>query len=237
LIQDIATGPFAGRRAVLLTFMNGRSLDEELTPALLRRVGGFVGALHRHSEHWDCPSKHRLTRQTFTQRAITWILEMDEAPPTVSPDEWGLLRRAAERLRADIAAIGEDRAVYGFVHSDLYLSNFLFDGDAVGAIDFSDCAWGHYADDIASALVFLQHPFVGNFDHAHHYDSLRDAFLEGYDAIRPLPPHLASTLATYFAARIFLLWTYVHEASATVSWVPGCVARSRQYLERYCGTS
>jgi Ser/Thr protein kinase RdoA (MazF antagonist) len=232
IVHEISTGAYAGRRAVLFTWIDGQSLDRELSPPALRRIGAFVGALHRHSAGWRSPNKERLTRRTFTQRAFQWVLEMPQ-PPTLSREEWRVLTAAAERLQHDVIAIGEAPEVFGFVHSDLYLSNFLFSGDEVGVIDFSDCAWGHYADDIASVLVFLRHPFVGNFDHTRQYPALRDGFLAGYEEHFRLPARLDALLTTYFAARIFLVWAYVHEASAFVSWVPECVARSRRFLEEY----
>lgn len=231
-IQSVSTGDAAGWPGVLFSWVEGRSLDQELTPDRLRRIGAFVGTLHHHSQSWHGSSLQRLHRRTFTQRVFGWVLDM-QRPHTLSADAWDVLVRSARRLDAETSAFGQNEDVYGFIHSDLYLSNFLFQDDAVGVIDFSDCAWGHYADDIASALVFLKHPWVGNFDHSAEFERLQDAFFEGYQSIRSLPSTLEAMLDTYFAARIFLLLAYVHEARDHVSWVAECVARSQEYLRDY----
>jgi len=200
----------------------------------MRHIGRFVGRLHQHSEGWNGPSKLRLQRRTYTRRMLAWVVEM-EAPQTVGAGTWDIAVRAATRLRQEIADIGDAADVHGFIHSDLHISNLLFDRDTVGAIDFSDCAWGHYADDIASVLVFLKHPFAGNADHSAVYGELQDAFFAGYRESRPLPSHLESSLETYFAARILLLLAYVHQAVDTVPWVPECIVNCREYLQNYLG--
>jgi Ser/Thr protein kinase RdoA (MazF antagonist) len=232
MIQAVGTGAAGEWPAVLYTWVDGRSMDQELVPDSLRRIGRFVGRLHRHSLSWEGAARQTLRRQSFTQRVLGWVLGM-ERPQTLSPEAWNVIDRAARRLESEIAAVGQDAGIYGFIHSDLYLSNCLFHEDSVGVIDFSDCALGHYADDVASALVFLRHPWVGNFDHGSQYPRLRDAFFEGYEAVHALPPRIEAMLETYFAARILLLFAYVHEARDHVAWVPECLIRCETYLKDY----
>jgi Ser/Thr protein kinase RdoA (MazF antagonist) len=231
-IRSVSTGRETEWPGVLFSWVEGRSLDQALTHASLQRIGTFVGTLHRHSRSWRGASLQRLHRRTFTQRVFGWVLGM-QRPDTLSPDAWDVLVRAARRLEAETARFGQDADVYGFIHSDLYLSNFLFQDDAVGVIDFSDCAWGHYADDIASALVFLKHPWVGNFDHSRAYPRMRDAFFDGYQSVCPLPATVTAALETCFAARILLLLAYVHEARNNVAWVPDCLVHCEKYLKEY----
>jgi Ser/Thr protein kinase RdoA (MazF antagonist) len=232
IIQPVVTGGGEEWPGVLFSWVEGRSLDQELSPNHLRRIGSFVGTLHSHSHAWRGAGDQHLRRRTFTQRVLGWVLEMEQ-PPTLSIDAWQVLVRAAKLLEAETSTFGEDDDVYGFIHSDLYLSNCLFQGDSVGVIDFSDCAWGHYADDMASSLVFLKHPWVGNFDHSAQYGRLRDAFFDGYQLARSVPRNLEAMLETYFAARILLLFAYVHAARDHVPWVPACLVRCEQFLKDY----
>jgi len=233
VIQQVDCGPLTGPYCVLFTWVEGRSRDADLTPDAMQQIGAFVGQLHGHSQRWNKGRTLPLERRTYSQMAPTWILDMAEPPPTLPLTHWHVLQRAARKLNQQISDLGERADMFGLVHSDLYLSNFLFHAGRVGVIDFSDCARGHYADDIASVLVFLKHPIVGNFNHSASYDHLRDAFLAGYAAEQPLPLHLDHSLAVYFPARIFLLLAYVHDASDAVAWVPDCIVQSVDYLERY----
>ena len=232
IIQSVGSAGSADWPAVLYTWVEGRSLDQELVPGRLRQIGLFVGRLHRHSRSWAGAARQTMRRQSFTQRVLGWVLGM-ERPPRLSVNAWGVLAGAAKRLETEIAALGQDNDTYGFIHSDLYLSNCLFHEDMVGVIDFSDCAWGHYADDIASALVFLKYPWAGNVDHSDQYERLRDAFFEGYQAVQPLPRNVEAMLEIYFAARILLLFAYVHEARDHVTWVPECLAHCERNLTEY----
>ena len=73
------------------------------------------------------------------------------------------------------------------MHGDLHLWNLLFHGQQAGAIDFSDAGFGFHAQDLASTLQYLRHPWVGNHGHGARLPAMQAELLEGYARWRPLP--------------------------------------------------
>ena len=70
---------------------------------------------------------------------------------------------------------------------DLHLANYLFHRGRAGAIDFSDCGWGHFVHDMAAALVFVQYKTDWSERNSAECASLRDAYVDGYLSARALP--------------------------------------------------
>jgi Ser/Thr protein kinase RdoA (MazF antagonist) len=236
IIQDAAGESGSAARCVLFSWVDGVTLDAELTPFHLTQVGRFVGAMHAHSQQWARRNPPSTQRSALARWSLTWILEAGQTPTSMSARDWNIVVRAAEKLTCETEAIGTAESDFGFIHGDLYLSHFLFDGNDVGAIDFSDCAWGHFADDIATLLVHLQHPLMGNFDHSDRYPAFRDAFLEGYSERCTLSDRAEASIAVYVSVRIAVLVTlvaFLPEGSSPPAWVPDCLTRSVALLEAY----
>ena len=130
-----------------------------------------------------------------------WIDRTRPASRHLPPAAQGHIARGARQLQATIAGFARDHVSFGFVHSDLHLWNLLFAGDSAGAIDFSDCGWGHYALDLAATLQYLTHPWVGNHDQRPRFEGLRDALLAGYASERALPPRVDEQIDAFIALR------------------------------------
>ena len=96
----------------------------------------------------------------------------------------------------------------------------------MGIIDFSECAWGHPAQDIAFALFYLKHPWVHNHDHRSAYPALEAAFLAGYASVRRLPEGLAAAMPLFTSAKMVALlgWVLIDWTRTNLrAWGPGCV--------------
>ena len=93
---------------------------------------------------------------------------------------------------------GKGPDVYGLIHADLGLdANVLFcDGEA-RAIDFDDSGFGYYIYDLSLALEHCQD------DKA--LPQFREALLNGYTQIRPLPGDQLKHLDLFLAA----FWVYL----------------------------
>lgn len=73
------------------------------------------------------------------------------------PGNFRIILERADSLIADRLydyGMGEDR--YGLIHGDLRGANLLVDGNTLGIIDFDDCGYGWYMQDLAASLSFME---------------------------------------------------------------------------------
>ena len=184
--------PGGGQRGLLLRWMPGETRVDAPAPEDLRRAGSFVGRLHLRSERQPFPddfTRPKLWRweRVFGERSRIW----DRG--TYSPGELGVFRAAAGIIRRDLEELGDGRDVFGVVHGDLNLGNYVFrDGD-VGVIDFEHSGWGYYLHDLTTTLSAVRsHP---------DSEALQAAFLEGYRKNRVLPKEHRKYFGTFAAMR------------------------------------
>jgi Ser/Thr protein kinase RdoA (MazF antagonist) len=147
-----------------------------------------------------------------------------------------MARVAARRLADDLAGLPTSPDGYGFVHGDLHQWNLLFSRDMAGAIDFSDCGWGHHAMDLAAPLQFLRHWLTDQHDHRGQADCLQAALLQGYASVAPLPADIERQIDTYVVARMFMSldwilddWPGADYRPWRAKFVRGCAQAFRAY--------
>src|SRR5690606_9554539 len=100
--------------------------------------------------------------------------------PLVSGAIRQTLEQLDRQLRTALAAYGTPPDRFGLIHADMRLANLLVAGDEVTLIDFDDCGFGWFMYDLAAGLSFI--------DTAPAAARLRQRWLAGYTAIRPLAP-------------------------------------------------
>jgi Ser/Thr protein kinase RdoA (MazF antagonist) len=83
----------------------------------------------------------------------------------------------------------------GSIHADLHLSNLVVNRGRVYPIDFESYGWGYYAFDIASPLFEMVPQPNGT--------TLRQALLDGYTSVRPLPVAHEQQIDRFIMARAF----------------------------------
>ncbi len=150
------------RHCVLLRWMPGQSREESPRPADLSRIGSYIARMHRQAEAFTAP-------HDFLRPRWDWDYVFGEAAPLwrrgrafYSEDEMAMFRAAAVRADNDLRALGEGRDVFGVIHNDLLLQNFVFyrkgilSRETVSGIDFDLCGWGHYHFDLAWLLSLLR---------------------------------------------------------------------------------
>lgn len=224
-----------GRLAVVLSWVGGRLLDKALRPMHLRRVGRLAGAMHRVAESMVA------TGQIVGQRLgdgdgpdlTTWADGSRPPHPAMPEAAHRRVQVAARRLIDELASFPRDPSAWGFLHADLHPWNLLFYGTSAGAIDFSECGYGHHALDLAAALQYLKHPVVNNHDHAPLYPRHRAALLEGYAEARPLPPGIERQLDAYIEIRMVNTIEWVLDCWPTLDerpWGRGFLQRAGEYF-------
>jgi Ser/Thr protein kinase RdoA (MazF antagonist) len=226
----------APRHAVLLRWLHGRLHDRGLTPVRLHRVGMLAGRLHHIGNRLAAAGSFKSPRRAWTTDLEPWACGTRAGAHRLDPGLQAVLQPAAARLQSQMQAFNSGPATWGWVHSDLHLWTLLFIRDVAGAIDFSDCGWGHHALDLAACLQYIRHPLAGNFDHRPQYERLRDSLLEGYASVRPLPDDLLKQLPVYLTARLFVTLDWMLEDWPRLdhrAWGPGFLRGAKEALAGY----
>lgn len=204
LVQRLASpSGLPARSAVAFEFAPGREpvADADL-PGWFGKLGGLTARMHAHSRAWSLPSGFR--RKTwdfdamFGERAYwgPW-----RAGVGLDAAGTALLGRALDLIRARLERFGRTPERFGLIHADLRLANLLVDEPHLRVIDFDDCGLSWRLYDFAAAVSFFEHePIV---------DDLREAWVEGYRAVAPLPAEDAAELPVFIAVRRFLLVAWI----------------------------
>ena len=162
--------PAAGRRMA--------DLPVERWPHALRRLGRAVARVHASPIPAAVPPLIRTTADHLREAARL----VGRAQPNLKHSALLIAAELAARLRHDHEAV--------LLHGDLHLKNAFVDCDRLSLIDVDQAARGPAAADLGSLVAAL-----------HTRDTtLATHFLEGYAAVRPLPP--ASALAWHTAASL-----------------------------------
>ncbi len=177
LFRSISIQGLSGFRACVLFRWVVGQFEDEPSVDQLRSVGEFSARLHRHAETFRWPDE--LTDEIGPMDAIDAMVSRSTLKTHYADDETRLLLDTLGPIQARLRSLGTGTSTYGVIHGDLHHANYLFDHDAVGAIDFECVRKGHYAYDVATVLNALRR--------RPDYEALQQAFVEGYSSIRKLP--------------------------------------------------
>lgn len=167
------------RNCVLLRWLPG-TRKERLTPQDLSRVGAYVAGLHGYAIGRPVPQEEYLPRWDwgwpFGESAPIW----ERGESFYAAGEMDVFREAARRAREDLDRLGKGQGTFGVIHRDLKFGNLLFDGPAVGALDFDLLGHGYYIFDLRVLRFSLGF-------HITNPQPLWNAFMEAYGSGVPLP--------------------------------------------------
>lgn len=252
LVMAAVPGMPTPRTCVLFRWLEGRFVNERLTPQHLEQIGVLTAQLHEHTSRWQPPAdfvRGRVDAISAEARRALWspstpassssIFPADEDVARTlalvshhcSPQEAAIVERVFAQILAIFHALGEGKDVFGLIHADLHQENYFFQQGTPRLIDFDDCGWGHYLFDFTVTLYEL----------AHHptYPSLRAALLRGYRTIRPFPEQHEAYLDTFLALRRIQLMIWVIESrdhpafrAGWAEWARNDVQELGQFLDR-----
>lgn len=124
----------------LLEYVTGRPTDLE-NPAELARAGQTLGRIHAALR--DVPP----LPQTMVWKHMDWVLEEQ---PFLEGLDW--IQQAIREGFDSVPAEMSD----GLIHCDPRLTEFRFDGDLVGLIDWGEVMHGPHVFDLAGTLSFVE---------------------------------------------------------------------------------
>jgi len=209
-VQTVAV-PGAGeaRDVTVLGWIEGRSLEEDGSTGAYRLVGRTSALIQQHGRAWTPPAWFR--RPTWHVDALVGprALWGDYAAlAALSADQLALMHRAADRVRRRLAAFGCGPDRFGLTHGDLMPDNILVAQGVPVVIDFDDGGYGWYLYDLATLLAVK----AADAD----YGRIREAWIEGYRTVAPLPDAHVPAIGTLVMARLLLGLGWMHTRRETV---------------------
>ena len=206
LVTELEIGPGNSRYAAMFSRVHGRNLDiSDATVDVYRELGAIHAQLHQHARAWDRPPSFRRYRWDLANmigpraRFGYWAFH-----PRLGAADRAILDRAATAVTDHISEFSNQPDAIGLVHSDLHVLNLMTDGNRLWAIDFDDCGFSWYMQDIAPALA--------SFEHGPVIDTLGEAWIDGYSQHRTLSDAERRVLPEFVMLRRLLVlgWSATH---------------------------
>jgi len=184
--------------ATLLAWQEGELLTRDMeSEATAAQIGSLVGQLHAHASQWNFPPgfARPALEAVYFEKALhsLWPAVQDGR---ITERDFQSLSNAMESLLAETTRLASHRQIWGLLHGDLHRGNFLLHEGQIRLIDFSMCAFGHFAFDLGTCLSNIRVAF-------------HPAFIDHYTQLFPLPPGSERLVEGYFLASYiatFALW-------------------------------
>ncbi len=200
----------------VLGWMEGRFYNAGLRAAHLQKIGELVAHLHNYSESGQfVPSpdfyRDRADALDGPNRFFQFpVMQSDIGELAAYFEEQcaefdaatrKIVITALARVWADLADFGTGNDRFGLIHADIHQWNYLFWQGRPKLIDFNNVGYAPYLYDFSVILNNI-------LDRA-DYPALRDAMLQGYQRVRPLPDNQRRYIGSLIALRNLQLiqWT------------------------------
>jgi Ser/Thr protein kinase RdoA (MazF antagonist) len=226
--------------SVLFEWVPGEPSPAYDRPDLATELGRTTARLHEHATAYRPPAG--FVRPSWGHREVFAdgaTLPEPLAGTRLDPDDRAMLTRVSDVVRERLPAPTPDD--WGLVHADLHRGNVVRTPDgAVAVIDFDDSGWGYYLLDIATVLSSMLRTCL--HDRAAYARFAAD-YLDGYRAVRPLPPS-ARAFDEFLVMRDMIILNFMLGSrnekvrSTAPDRTAGILRLMREYLESgtYDGT-
>jgi Ser/Thr protein kinase RdoA (MazF antagonist) len=179
--------PEGTRYAVLTTLVPGNHLRQQYRAEAVRLYGCAIAQIHVLAD---------LMPGSLDRTANDYDFIVGKSLPAIEtmlahrPADITFLREAAATLQSRIADLPRHGPYFGMIHGDVIRANAQVSEDGrVTVLDFDLCGPGWRAYDVASYLEVAEHP------------EAMQAFIEGYEEVRPLSHGERDWLPLFRAAR------------------------------------
>ena len=166
---------------------------------IVEEWGRTIGQLHRITK--DYSPKIGLKRLSWKDEELLQIEEWIANPiPEVI--------QYRNQILSQLEQLSVNRDVYGLIHSDIHLGNFLIEDGKMNVFDFDDCSYHWFASDIAIALYYsiLSRDFQKTDEREQIAKKFLDHFLKGYEKENLLPADALETIPIFLRLRDIVLY-------------------------------
>jgi Ser/Thr protein kinase RdoA (MazF antagonist) len=207
-LLGVIEAPEGPRPYALFTFAPG-DVRAALAPADAALLGSALAQVHRVANSFASPHARFHLDEAFL---LNEPLRRLRTFPDVASADLAFLERLCGALREQLQRLAPQGDAYGIIHGDVWWHNAHFAAGTVTLFDFDFCGYGWRSYDLGclrgTAKAFGT-PLA---------DEVVAAFLEGYQAIRPLTEPERQAMAAFEKIRVvwaFGLWTSLAEVLGT----------------------
>jgi len=219
------------RRAVLMSWLPGRLLAEQLSPQNFVKFGVLAARLHEHAAQWSIPSdlKIRVRNGLYVRGEAD---ELHERNRELFPEKsYAIFERVRDHVQQAYARLYRDGQGVRIIHADLHQENIKVFRGALHPFDFEDVILGYPVQDIAQTFYDLL--FFSSLDNQ-EYQLLREAFIQGYSSYMPWPEAYPGQIDTFMAGQ--QLWGTNFVIRLQRSEAPSFIGRLAQRFETFLNT-
>jgi Ser/Thr protein kinase RdoA (MazF antagonist) len=205
IIQEILY-PGAEKPVKLVVFhwLPGEIIGSQLNLDSASHMGEMMAALHLHANQFQLPPNCYRDENDWRGmghfKAGLSDSEIQRIECILDKDQLGICECAAR-----LTAISIDRVDiqhdFGLIHSDFHANNIILHHGKFSIIDFDDCQFAPFSNDLAITLV--------SFDQFSKPEPLQNAFLQGYLKVRKLPRNFEKEIEAFMMERRLRLLRWV----------------------------
>ncbi len=156
---------------------------EEDKPMSIKAIGKLIARMHNFTQQWQPPanfSRPSWNWQGLFGEGAGYSINNGDKIWQLTPQPYRqLFQQVGDRVQKMMEVLGEEKDQFGLIHGDMCPGNLLSFYNEIRLIDFADCGYGYWMQDIAMFIsYFYRDPQVPNY---------LKLLLEGYAEIRPLP--------------------------------------------------
>lgn len=207
-------------QCLLMTWISGSLLEEDLSEDNLYLMGQLFARLHQHTDTFR-PTDGFTTRKmdNIYARGEEDILFSDTYRQAFSAESLDIYQKVMRKITETFDDLYRNEEELRVIHNDLHHENIKVVDGVLRPFDFEDTIWGYAVQDIAMALQDLMMDVKPE-----QYFVLQAAFRRGYESLRKWPETFDGQIDTFRMGRMI--------------WVTNYVARYQsQYLEEHINQS
>ena len=193
VVEASAVGVPQPRLCVIFSWVPGKNLVEDMSPANIARLGELMAKLHNHALTYQPPAELSVLHFDRVFPFPEPVVLFDAPYASLFPPE----RRAVYKQAIAWAQESIDLLIAGgepmrILHGDLHQWNVRITHGLLSPIDFEDLMLGWPVQDIATTLYYFPDE---------DYARLRDAFREGYIRRSAWPERHPGEIDSFIAER------------------------------------
>lgn len=200
VVEEVDFGDFSFI-VVVFDYITGQNFTENkdlLTDESIQQWGALVAKLHNLSKEYEPESSAR--RKEWDEEPL--FKNIDDALSEFP----GILREAKDIIE-EVRQLPTESQVYGLIHQDLHESNLILDGEEMTIIDFDDCHYSWYIEDIAIILFHIAWRFQSEYKSRQDIvEEFFPLFMKGYNSVNRLDEFWTSKIPLFVKLRHFRLF-------------------------------